>query len=177
MRTPLGSQHIMSQTTKDKPGINTRTRHSGCSPGFDWQADINRLMVKPKKPEGQYLLVNQSWGLSNQPEGKDSPTTATLNVNTMYLPSSLAGNWMDLGWSENPANGLLVLSPTVQITAYSISFWSTLILTSHWSSFSFSFSHRHTHSFCKLQISHQILLTDCGKEMSGLISERLLHPF
>lgn len=95
----------------------------------------------------------------------------------MNLPGSLVGNRMDLGCSENPANRLLVLSLTVQITAYSISFWSPLILTSHWSSHSFSLSHRHSHRFCELQISHQILLTDCGKEMSGLISERLLQPF
>lgn len=135
MRTPLGvaTHH---ESNYDRLAWNQRTRDSGCGSGFDWQADINRLMVKPKEPEGQYLLVNQSWGLSNQPEGKDGPTTATLNVNTMYLQSSLASNWMDLGWRENPANGLLVLSLTVQITAYSISFWSPLILTSHWSSLS-----------------------------------------
>lgn len=85
---------------------------------------------------------------------------------------------MVLGWGENPANRLLVLPLTVQITACStFFFWSPLILTSPRSSVSFSFSPQHTHWFCLRQISHQILLTDCGKEMSGPISVRLLRPF
>lgn len=178
MRNPLGSQHIMSQTTKRLALESTHMRVTAAAAlGFDWQADINCLMAKPKKPEGQYLLANQSWGLSNQPEGKDSPTTATLNVNTTYLPSSLAGNWMDVGlkressqWiacsvtdcTDNSLQHLSLVTPYINLPleAHSLS----PLLTD-------------THRFCKLQISHQILLTDCGKEMSGLISESLLQPF
>lgn len=86
----------MSQTTKDYPGTDTHTHQSGCGSGVERQAGIDQLTEKPRKTEGQYLLVNESRGLSNQPEGEQSPTTATLNVNKMYFPSQLAGNWMDL---------------------------------------------------------------------------------
>lgn len=77
-------------------------------------------MAEPKKPEGQYLLVNQSRGLSNQLEAEDELATATLNVNITYSPGSLAANGMDLE-REKLANRLPVLPPTVPITAHATS--------------------------------------------------------
>lgn len=165
----------MSQTTKDYPGINTC--HRVCSSRFDWQADIKRLPMKPKKPEGQYTCesklkpLQSTWG---EGQSNNSHFKYKYNVLAKLISWHLDGFGLQRESSQEVACSLADCTDNSQPDLFLVTPYINLPL--ELTLFLF-LKDTHTRWFCRLQISHQIVLTDCGKEMSGLISESLLQPF